>query len=77
MLPQTPTKHLPGSEAKLSVLGERAVAGLQLFHPQDAGLPKNVQAVVFTGVEGNSESDRSENYHRFLTALDEEINESR
>jgi hypothetical protein len=35
-----PTRALPGSEAKLRVLVERARLGVQLWHPNDARVPE-------------------------------------
>lgn len=35
-LPTTPTDALPGTEAKVRVMAERAALGLELFHPDDA-----------------------------------------
>lgn len=35
-IPPEPTKHLPGTEAKVCVLMERAARRLSLWHPDDA-----------------------------------------
>ncbi len=35
-LPIAPTRALPGSEAKMIVMRERAGRGERLFHPEDA-----------------------------------------
>lgn len=36
--PDEPTAAVPGSEAKVAVLEQRAAAGLRLWHPEDARL---------------------------------------
>jgi hypothetical protein len=33
-----PTRHLPGTAAKMAVLAARFAAGVNLFHPQDAAV---------------------------------------
>lgn len=36
--PRGPTKHPPGTKAKLAVMIERQSRGWNLFHPHDAGM---------------------------------------
>lgn len=40
-LPDFPTIALPGSPEKVAILEQRAVAGIALFHPQDAMLDES------------------------------------
>ena len=40
-LPTMPTKALPGTTEKVTVLAERAAAGQQLWHPEDARSEEN------------------------------------
>lgn len=40
-LPSEPTQYLPGTEEKIRVMAERAIRGEQLFHPDDAKLPRS------------------------------------
>jgi len=42
-LPQFPTSALPGSEAKMLILEQRAALRQELFHPDDAALPARVR----------------------------------
>lgn len=66
-----PTRHLPGSRAKLRVFRKRYLAGLSLFHPQDAKIPTDGPDVKLSkSVANNPDVD----YGRFLTAMDRIIN---
>lgn len=44
--PCVPTHYLPRTAAKIQVLCERAAAGQELFHPEDAVLPDRLGLVA-------------------------------
>lgn len=61
-LPTSPTTALPGSPRKLAVLARRYARRQQLFHPEDALLPKPVGLAAVDDTNGGQAPPEAEEW---------------